>query len=220
VGAGGVVGGVGGRGGGGMSTLGRGGGGPPPATGSCTVTGSLGYVFQDATLLDWRTVRGNVELSGELSGVGRSERRRLATEAIETVGLSGFEGHHPAALSGGMRMRVSIARALTLDPEVFLFDEPFGALDELTRERLNDELIRLFVARRFAGLFVTHSIYEAVYLASRVIVISPRPGRVVADIAVPFGYPRHAELRFEPAFAQVAGTVHAAMRSSVVDEAA
>jgi NitT/TauT family transport system ATP-binding protein len=174
----------------------------------------LGFVFQDATLLPWRTVQGNTELLLELHGVARSEREERAAEAIRAVGLEGFEHHHPKRLSGGMKMRVSLARWLTLDPTVFLFDEPFGALDEITRERLNEELLRLFQAKGFAGLFVTHSIFEAVYLSSRVLVMSPRPGEIVADIAVPFPYPRAAELRFDPALAEIGGAVSAALRQS------
>lgn len=174
----------------------------------------LGFVFQDATLLPWRTVRGNTELLLELHGVARSQRRERAAEAIAAVGLEGFEHHHPKSLSGGMKMRASLARWLTLDPTVFLFDEPFGALDEITRERLNEELLRLFGANGFAGLFVTHSVFEAAYLSSRVLVMSPRPGRIVADITVPFPYPRAPELRFDPALAEVAGAVSAALREA------
>jgi NitT/TauT family transport system ATP-binding protein len=111
-----------------------------------------------------------------------------------------------------MRMRVSLARALTLRPRIFLFDEPFGALDEITRERLNGELLSLFERERFAGLFVTHSVTEATFMSSRVLVMSPRPGRIVAEMRVPFGYPRPAELRFDPEFASIAGEVSARLR--------
>jgi len=172
----------------------------------------LGYVFQDATLLPWRTVAGNVELLAELHGYPKQERRDLAQAAIELVGLAGFERHHPRRLSGGMRMRASLARSLTLDPVLFLFDEPFGALDEITRERLNDELIRLFLGRHFAGLFVTHSIQEAVFLSTRVVVMSARPGRIVAEIPVDLPYPREPELRYSPQFAAVAREVSTALR--------
>jgi NitT/TauT family transport system ATP-binding protein len=180
--------------------------------GSMSLDGNLAYVFQDATLLPWRTVRANVELLGELDRVAREERRRLAQEAIDLVGLSGFEDRYPKALSGGMKMRASLARALTLQPDVFLFDEPFGALDEITRERLNDELLELFGRSGFAGLFITHSIAEAVFLSTRVLVMSARPGRIVGDFPVSFPYPREPDLRFEPAFAELCGHVSHALR--------
>jgi NitT/TauT family transport system ATP-binding protein len=178
---------------------------------------STGYVFQDATLLPWRTVEHNVELLAELHHLPRQERRTRAERAVERVGLREFARHKPAALSGGMRMRVSLARALTLAPDLFLLDEPFGALDELTRERLGEQLQELFTADRFAALLVTHSVAEAVYLSGRVLVMSPRPGRVVAEIAVPFDYPRPPELRFSAEFAEVAAKVSAALRAEVAD---
>jgi NitT/TauT family transport system ATP-binding protein len=181
-------------------------------SGEMSLDGNLAYVFQDATLLPWRTVRGNVELLGELEGVPSERRRRIAQEAIDLVGLGGFEDRYPKALSGGMRMRASLARALTLEPDVFLFDEPFGALDEITRERLNDELLELFTRNGFAGLFITHSIAEAVFLSTRVLVMSARPGRIVGDFPVGFPYPREPDLRFEPAFAELCGQVSQALR--------
>jgi NitT/TauT family transport system ATP-binding protein len=176
--------------------------------------GNIGYVFQDATLLPWRTVQDNVELFCELQGMGRSERARKVAESIELVGLSGFEKSYPIRLSGGMRMRVSLARSLTLNPELFFFDEPFGALDEITRERLNDELLRLFLHERFAGLFITHSIQEAVYLSTRVLVMSARPGHIVAEFEVPFDYPRDPDIRFDARFAQLSGEVSHALRGA------
>jgi NitT/TauT family transport system ATP-binding protein len=183
-----------------------------PSGGTVTAgTDRIGYVFQDATLLPWRTVQRNVELLGELRRLPRAERRRRADDAIRLVGLEGFARHRPHTLSGGMRMRVSLARSLTLAPELFLFDEPFGAIDEITRQRLGDDLQRLFLAQRFAALFVTHSVTEAVFLSSRVLVMSPRPGRVLADFQVPFGYPRPAAVRYSQDFALLSGRVSAAL---------
>ena len=172
----------------------------------------IGYVFQDATLLHWRTVQKNVELFAELHGVAKADRRKLATDAIELVGLSGFENHYPKSLSGGMKMRASLARTLTLQPPVFLFDEPFGAVDEITREHLNDETQQLFQREGFAGLFITHSISEAVFMSTRVLVMAARPGRIVAEFDVPFEYPRHPDLRFDPDFAKLSGEVSHALR--------
>jgi NitT/TauT family transport system ATP-binding protein len=174
----------------------------------------LGYVFQDPTLLPWRTVQQNVELLPELHGVSKAQRVEAARRAIVTVGLEGFERHYPRALSGGMRMRCSLARTLTLNPPLFLFDEPFGAVDEITREHLNEETQRLFLSEGFAGLFITHSISEAVFLSTRVLVMSARPGRIVAEFAVPFGYPRQPDLRFEPDFAKLSGEISHALRGA------
>jgi NitT/TauT family transport system ATP-binding protein len=180
-------------------------------------TDKIGFVFQDPTLLPWRTVQANVELLAELSHLPKAERRRRADEAIKLVGLSDFADHRPRALSGGMRMRVSLARSLTLQPELFLFDEPFGALDEITRERLNDELLQLYLTQRFTALFVTHSVTEAVFVSERVVVLSGRPGRVLGDFPVPFEYPRVPGLRFEEEFARVAGEVSACLRGGRQD---
>jgi NitT/TauT family transport system ATP-binding protein len=150
----------------------------------------IGYVFQDPTLMPWRTVRRNVELLAELHDVAREERRQLGQDAIDLVGLNGFEDHYPKSLSGGMRMRCSLARTLTLRPPIMMFDEPFGAVDEITRERLNEETLRLFQQEGFAGLFITHSIPEAVFMSTRVLVMSARPGRIIAGFDVPFPYGR------------------------------
>jgi len=186
-----------------------------PTSGSVSADrDQLGYVFQDPTLMDWRTVQGNVELLAELHGVESQESERIAIEAIKLVGLSGFEGHYPKALSGGMRMRCSLARSLTLKPPVFLFDEPFAAVDEITREHLNDETQRLFQSEGFAGLFITHSISEAVFLSTRVLVMSARPGRIVEEFNISFDYPRRPELRFDPSFAELCGEVSVKLRGS------
>lgn len=176
----------------------------------------IGYVFQDPTLMPWRTVRSNVELLAELHHIPRSERRGLAQRAIDLVGLNGFEEHYPKSLSGGMRMRCSLARTLTLKPPIMMFDEPFGAVDEITREHLNEETLRLFEQEDFAGLFITHSISEAVFLSTRVLVMSSRPGRIVADYPVPFPYPRDPSLRFDPEFAALSGEVSTALRAAHV----
>tara|TARA_B110000438_G_scaffold282697_1_gene309976 strand:+ start:261 stop:1013 length:753 start_codon:yes stop_codon:yes gene_type:complete len=186
-----------------------------PTDGSVSVDRErLGYVFQDATLLPWRTVKGNVELLTELHGISPDKRSELSKESIELVGLEGFENHYPKSLSGGMKMRCSLARSLTLKPPVFLFDEPFGAVDEITREHLNDETQLLFKKEGFAGLFITHSISEAVFMSTRVLVMSARPGRIVAEFEIPFDYPRNPSLRFEPEFAEMCGKVSVELRGS------
>jgi len=174
----------------------------------------IGYVFQDATLLPWRNILRNVELFAELHDMPKAERTQRSMEAIETVGLRGFEHHYPKSLSGGMKMRASLARTLTLRPPVFLFDEPFGAVDEITREHLNDETQRLFQSEGFAGLFITHSIAEAVFMSTRVLVMSARPGRIVAEFEVPFDYPRLPDLRFDADFAALCGQVSRELRGS------
>jgi NitT/TauT family transport system ATP-binding protein len=186
-----------------------------PTTGSVAVDrNSLGYVFQDPTLLQWRTVRRNIELFAELEGMDRAERGRRVADNVSLVGLEGFEDKYPKQLSGGMKMRASLARSLLMEPAMFLFDEPFGALDEITRERLNDELLGLFQRKGFGALFITHSISEAVFLSTRVLVMSPRPGRVVGQFDVPFAYPRSPELRFEPEFGELCGDVSHALRGA------
>ncbi len=149
-------------------------------------------------------------------GIDKVERARRAAENIALVGLDGFEKKYPKQLSGGMKMRCSLARSLVMDPKIFLFDEPFGALDEITREKLNDELLSLFQRKGFAALFITHSIYEAVFLSTRVLVMSARPGQIVGDFKIPFAYPRSPELRFEAEFAELAGQVSHALRGAHV----
>lgn len=163
----------------------------------------IGFVFQDPTLLPWRTVLANVQLFAELHGMSRQERRQRAAEALALVGLEGHESKFPKALSGGMRSRVSLARSLMLHPSLFLFDEPFAAIDEIYRARLNDELMQLFVMERFAAVFVTHSITEACYLASKVVVMTNRPATVFEQVEVPFPYPRTDDVRFNPQFVEI-----------------
>jgi len=176
----------------------------------------IGYVFQDPTLMPWRTVRANVELLAELHKIPRRERAELVARAIALVGLTGFEGHYPKSLSGGMRMRCSLARTLTLKPPIMMFDEPFGAVDEITREHLNEETLRLFMQEGFAGLFITHSISEAVFMSTRVVVMSARPGRIVAEFPVPFPFPRDPSLRFDPEFATLSGDISSRLRAAHV----
>ena len=186
-----------------------------PTVGSIELASdSIGYVFQDATLMPWRSVRRNVGLLAELKRRPAHVVREAVDEALETVGLTDFADHLPQQLSGGMKMRVSLARSLVLDPEIFLFDEPFGALDEFTRARLNLVLQELFLEHRFAALFVTHSVEEAVFLANRVVVMSARPGRIVDEIIVPFEFPRSLDLRYEPEFAACAGHVAKALEAA------
>lgn len=184
-------------------------------SGEVVVAGEhIGYVFQDATLFPWRTVQRNVELLMELHNTPKAERSENAKRVIELVGLKGFENHYPKSLSGGMKMRASLARTLTMKPPVLMFDEPFGAVDEITREYLNEETLKLFQQERFAGLFITHSISEAVFLSTKVHVMSARPGRIVASYDVPFPYPRSPELRFDPDFAVLSGEINQALRGA------
>ncbi len=180
-----------------------------PTAGSINSTSDhMGFVFQDPTLLPWRTVLRNVELIGELRHMGRAARRTRAMEVLSRVGLTEFAGSRPRTLSGGMRMRVSLARTLLTQPQVLLFDEPFGSVDEITRSRLCDDLQHLFVNDKFAALLVTHSISEAVYLASRVLVMSDRPGHIVGEVAVPHEYPRKPLWRFESEFTELTSRVY------------
>jgi NitT/TauT family transport system ATP-binding protein len=169
----------------------------PPTEGTVTVAGKparkarldqeYGIAFQQAGLFDWRTVQRNVELPLELRGASRAERRERAREMLDLVGLGDFAGYYPPQLSGGMQQRVAIARALAVHPPLLLMDEPFGALDEMTRERLQDELLRICARTGTSTIFVTHSIPEAVYLSDRVVVMSPRPGRITDVIEIDLG---------------------------------
>ncbi|GAA3821198.1 ABC transporter ATP-binding protein [Nocardioides panacisoli] len=170
-----------------------------------------GFAFQQAGLLDWRTVRANVELPLQLHGVGRSARRARAEELLALVGLEDFSGHRPAQLSGGMQQRVAIARALAESPTLLLMDEPFGALDEMTRERMQGELVRIAGETGAAVVFVTHSIPEAVFLSHRVVVMSPRPGRITEVVEVPIGA-RTEDTREDPAFFAAVTAVREALR--------
>lgn len=160
----------------------------------------LAFVFQEAALMPWATVYDNVRLPLKLAKVPKAIADSAVAEAIQLVDLKGFERSYPRELSGGMKMRVSIARALVTKPEILLMDEPFGALDEMTRSRLNTDLLQLWSQKHWTVVFVTHNIYEAVYLSNRVVVMAARPGRVVADIAIDAPYPRTDAFRTSALF--------------------
>lgn len=176
------------------------------------------FIFQDATLLPWLTTQSNVELPLRLRGAAPRERVAKAEEMLALVGLGSVRGYYPRQLSGGMKMRVSIARALTLAPQLLLLDEPFGALDEMTRNRLNEELLALRVASPFTALFVTHSVAEAVFLSNRIVVLAANPGRIHAEVRVEFPYPRRPELRERADFQ--AKVIEVSRRLHEVDEQA
>jgi NitT/TauT family transport system ATP-binding protein len=159
-------------------------------------------VFQSPTLMPWARVTTNVRLPLDLARINRRESERAAASALDLVGLSDFATHLQRELSGGMQMRVSIARALAVQPNLLLMDEPFGALDEFTRQRLDSELLDLWTAQHLTVVFVTHSIYEAVFLSTRVAVMAARPGRVVAEIPIEEPYPRSEAFRVSTTFAQ------------------
>ncbi|MGH7321851.1 MAG: ABC transporter ATP-binding protein [Candidatus Rokuibacteriota bacterium] len=176
---------------------------------------SLGFVFQEPTLMPWATVFGNVALPLRLQGVPTAEIRARVRQAIRMVGLDGFEAAYPRALSGGMKMRASIARALVTRPQLLLMDEPFAALDEITRTRLNDDLLALWAGQRWTVVFVTHSIFESVYLSQRIVVMAARPGRVVADIPIDALYPRDESFRTSAAYNEYCRRVSAALRQAM-----
>src|SRR5919109_2855144 len=203
-----------------------------PSAGTVTVNGKpahqarldrdYGIVFQDAVLFDWRTVAKNISLPLEMVGWDRRRRAERVKELVDLVELAGFEGHHPWQLSGGMQQRVSIARALSFSPALLLMDEPFGALDEMTRERLNMELLRIWEASGATVIFVTHSIPEAVFLSTRVVVMSARPGRISGIVESALPHPRTAATREQPQFFELVTEVRerlAAGRAPVDEEA-
>ncbi|AXS41923.1 ABC transporter ATP-binding protein [Breoghania sp. L-A4] len=178
----------------------------------------ISFVFQEPTLMPWATVFGNVWMPLRLKGVSRRAARADVMEALEMVGLEGFSESYPRELSGGMKMRVSIARALVTRPKLLLMDEPFAALDEITRFKLNNDLLHLWEKFGWTVLFVTHSVFESVYLSDRIVVMAARPGRVVADLAIEAPYPREEEFRTSPIYndycRQASQALHGAMQAS------
>lgn len=172
---------------------------------------AYGYVFQAPALFPWRTVLANVTLPLQIQGRSKADSKVIAIEHLERVGLKGFENKYPWQLSGGMQQRVSIARALSFEPKILMMDEPFGALDEITRDRLNEQLQQLWQRERRTVVFVTHSIAEAVYLSTKIVVMSPRPGRIVKVIDSPLPNERHLGLRDTPEFVAVAHEVREAL---------
>ncbi|HWK44583.1 MAG TPA: ABC transporter ATP-binding protein [Stellaceae bacterium] len=175
----------------------------------------LGFVFQEPTLMPWRTVFGNVYLPLRLKGMRKAAARPIVMAALDRVGLTGFENAYPRQLSGGMKMRVSIARASVTQPRLMLMDEPFAALDEITRFKLNNDLLDLWAAQRLSLVFVTHSVFESVYLSSRIVVMAARPGRVVADIPIDAPYPRDEAFRTSETYNQYCRIVSAALKQAM-----
>jgi NitT/TauT family transport system ATP-binding protein len=191
-----------------------------PSSGSILVDGMtplnarkiISYIFQDATLLPWRTVSKNVGLGLELEHVDGEIRKQKVESLLELVGLSHVERAYPRQLSGGMKMRVSVARALATTPRLLLMDEPFGALDEMTRDRLNEELLRLRAEQNWTAVFVTHSVAEAVFLSTRIIVLAPSPGRIAQEIQIELPFPRSSVTREDPRFESYVTDVSRALR--------
>ena len=198
-----------------------------PSSGTALVNGKAahqarldrdyGIVFQAAVLYDWLTVAKNIALPLELMGWDRQKRAGRVREMLDLVELSGFESHYPWQLSGGMQQRVSIARALSFSPALLLMDEPFGALDEMTRERLNLELLNIWRETGSTVIFVTHSIAEAVFLSTRVVVMSARPGRIAGIVPVDLKQPRGAETREDPRFFELVTAVREQLHGSGAD---
>jgi NitT/TauT family transport system ATP-binding protein len=177
--------------------------------------GKIGFVFQEPTLMPWADVDANVRLPLTLAHVGEVQARAAVDQALQRVGLADFAQRYPRELSGGMKMRTSIARALVTEPHVLLMDEPFAALDEITRFKLNNDLLRLWQAVARTVIFVTHSVFESVYLSQRIVVMTPRPGRVFADIAIPAPYPRDERFRTSADYAGYCRTVSEALSQAM-----
>ena len=175
----------------------------------------LAFVFQESNLLPWRNTLQNVELPLELRGVESEIRHAKSVAALNLVGLQNFHLSFPRQLSGGMKMRVSLARALITEPKIMLLDEPFSALDEITRQRLNEELLDIWQAEKWTTLFVTHNIFEAIFLSTRIIVMGGTPGRVIADLKIPFVYPRKPDIRTSVDFVKLAAKVGSLLRQEI-----
>jgi NitT/TauT family transport system ATP-binding protein len=175
----------------------------------------VGFVFQDATLMPWSTALDNVILPLRLKRLQAREAAERAEEVLTAVGLDGFRHAYPRELSGGMKMRVAIARALVTGPKVLLMDEPFAALDEITRHKLNDDLLALWAKERFTVVFVTHSVFESVYLSQRIVVMAARPGRIIADLKTGAPFPRDASFRTSPDYAAACRVVSAKLLEAI-----
>jgi NitT/TauT family transport system ATP-binding protein len=176
---------------------------------------TISFVFQDATLLPWRTVKQNIGLGLELEHVPNERREKEIAALLDLVGLKNVAGSYPRELSGGMKMRVSIARALATNPRLMLLDEPFAALDEMSRDRLNEEILRLRAEQKWTAVFVTHSVSEAVFLSDRVVVLAPNPGRIYAEFQVELPSPRTSAIRNSPEFDALAARVSHTLRETL-----
>jgi len=194
----------------------------PPSSGTVQVDGmtptnareTVSYIFQDATLLPWRTVRNNVGLGLELEGVNGGRRRERTASLLDLVGLGEVGDAYPRELSGGMKMRVSIARALATNPRLLLMDEPFAALDEMSRDHLNEELLRLREEQKWTAVFVTHSVAEAVFLSTRIVVLASNPGRIHTVVPIELAFPRTAALRASPEFGMLVLQISRTLREA------